>query len=385
MRQPWITGHYGGQIGQDRRHYLPPRELVHKAATGGHTAIEALAAKLEKNLAQAILSALTAQKEALDLDAIAAALEAGNIGQVLALLDLPASLAKLDTITPAIQDGVYLSGTAAAAGIARATGVQFVFGRLNPRLLTWLQTYSLGLIRQINTTTKEGIRQFLLTGMKAGDNPKVVARQVKGIIGLTDRQAKAVQNYRRQLESFHERRSAAAFGLGNKVNRVNGTQVTILDADGNNSDGIDQRRLRDYRYDSQMQRAMQTGKPLSPAQINKMVDAYERKYLAYRSRTIARTEATRANNVGVQDAWHQAIESGVASEDLVRKQWIVAKDERLCAVCGPIPKMNPKKGVKHGQSFMTPNGPTSLPPIHPNCRCSVFYRLFEPVQLQDSP
>lgn len=361
---------------------LSAREIIYKDRDTGR--IEALAGKLEATLAKAILEAFQAQKDSLSISALIAALESGDVGKVLRLLDLPAALAGFDKVPPVVQGGVYAAGTATAATILpRITSTTFVFNQLNPRLLTWLQTYNLGLIKQINDTTKEGVRQYLLAGMAEGRNPKDVARQVKGIVGLTERQAQAVKNYRKQLETFHLRRSADTWGLGRQIDRVNGTQVLRPDADGTPLDGIDQRRLRDFRYDGQLKRAMSTGKPLTAAQIDKMVGAYERKYLAYRARTIARTETIRTLNVGVQDAWQQAIDKGTVSEDLVRKRWLVARDERLCAVCGPIPKMNPPRGVKHAEAFKTPNGPTMLPPIHPNCRCSVNYRVYEPSQLQE--
>ena len=343
--------------------------------------VEALAFKLEGKLAKAVLSALIEQAASVSIDAIAEALIAGDVGKVLALLDLPAALAPLSKLTPAIQDGLYAAGGATAAGMFRPGQAQFVFNRLNPRLINWLNQYSLGLIREINTTTKEGIRQYLVSGMNAGKGPKQVATEVKGIIGLTNRQAQAVKNFRSELETMHTRRSAGAWGLGKKPARVNGTQVSILDEDGANADGVNHRRLRDFRFDGQVSAALQSGKPLTPAQIDRMVKAYERKYLAYRARTIGRTEALRTTNVGVQDAWQQAIDTGRVSETQVRRQWIVARDERLCESCGPIPRLNPKIGVKHGQPFATPDGPQFLPPLHPNCRCTVFIRQYEPQQI----
>ena len=219
--------------------------------------------------------------------------------------------------------------------------------------------------------------------MKAGENPRAVARDIKGVVGLTDRQAKAVMNFREELETFHERRTGGGYNLGAKIDRVNGFQVLRPDEDGSPMDGITERRLRDFRFDGQLRSAMESGKPLTEAQIDKMVEAYERKFLAYRARTIARTEALRTTNMGVQDAWRQAIEEQKVQEPQVRRQWIVARDERLCEVCSPIPSMNPKRGVKFGQPFATPKGPWTLPPIHPNCRCTVFVRQWEPEQLQD--
>ena len=380
-----MSGMEGNGVRQRKPKLLAPREVAYRKDLNDPASIyEALAAKFEPKLASAIFGALTEQADSIDATALAAALETGDLNRVLALLNLDPTLAAMGALTPTIQQATYAGGIAAAAGIgARFTGVSFAFDTLNPRLLTWLQTYNLGLIRQINEGTKEGVRQYLLTGMEAGQNPKAVARQIKSIVGLTDRQAQAVKNYRRQLEEFHTRRSAAGFNLGAKIDRVNGTQVLRSGPDGKPKDGINERRLRDFRHDGQLRRAMETGKPLKPEQIDKMVDAYARKYRAYRARTIARTEAIRTTNVGVQEAWHQAMSKGVVSEDLTRKKWIVARDERLCEVCGPIPKMNPKLGVKHGQPFSTPDGPINLPPVHPNCRCTVSYRLYEPSQIAD--
>lgn len=360
-----------------------PRAVIYKARGDDLTAVEALAARLEPGLARAILDALTAQGNAVPLDALVAALESGDVGKVVALLDTPEVTAAFAKITAPLQQAVYAGGALGAGAIAtQMTGVSFVFDQLNPRLLTWLQTYNLGLIREISDQTKEGIREYLLAGMTAGRNPKDVAREVKTVIGLTDRQSRAVYNFRRELETFHQRQSAGGYNLGAKVDRVNGTQVLRPDEDGVPQDGITERRLRDFRFDGQLKRSLETGKPLSQEQIDKMVAAYQRKYLAYRSRTIARTEAIRTTNFGVQDAWRQAIESGKVPEALVRKRWLVTKDERLCKVCGPIPKMNPDRGITIGAQFATPKGPVTIPPAHPNCRCSVVFRVWEPEQLK---
>jgi hypothetical protein len=371
--------HQSDAIGRYKR-LLPPNAVVIKArGDAPMNEIERLAGKLEPQLAKAILAGLQKMGADADLDLIVAALQSGDVSKVIAALAIDPKAA-FSEVSPAIQSGLYASGAATAATI-RLTGAAFAFDQLNPRLITWLQTYNLGLIRQISDSTKEAVRSVLVSGMTDGKNPKDVARQIKGIVGLTERQAKAVMNYRKELETFHLKRTAGSFGLGRKVNSVNGTQVTILDEDGLNSDGVNARRLRDFRYDGQLSRAVETGKPLSPEQIDKMVAAYQRKYLAYRSRTIARTEALRTTNMGVQDAWRQAIEDQVVQESLVRRQWVVAKDERLCEWCSPIPKMNPKRGVKLDQPFATPKGPVTLPPVHPNCRCTVFIRQWEPEQL----
>lgn len=361
--------------------YIP--SIIAKAKSDQQTEIERMAEKVAPGLGKAIAKLLAAQQDSIDLNALAAALQAGNVDAVLAMLagaDLGAATAEIQA---AVQASVWGAGAATAATInAQISGASYIFGQLNPRLVTWLQTYSLGLIRQINQSTREAIRDTLIDGMKAGDNPIRTARTIKQVIGLTSRQQKAVLNFKRHLETFHLKQTAGAWNLGAKIDRVNGRQVMKPDAEGLPKDGINARRLRDFRFDGQLKRAMETGKPLTAAQIDKMVAAYSRKYLRHRSETIARTEALRTTNFGVQDAWRQAIEQGKAAEPLVRRRWVVAADERLCPTCQPIPGMNPKRGVKFDQPFATPVGPTMLPPIHPNCRCTVFIRAFEPEQLE---
>ena len=363
---------------------IPARYIIAKASKAEQLSeIEQLAASMEPALAKALLEMLTKLQAGVDLEAVAEALKAGDVGKVISLIAAVPDPVTESAVVEAVQDTVWAAGALAATNAGQFSSVIFQFNRLNPRLIDWLQGYSLGLIRQIKSDTKEAIRDKLITGMAAGDNPIKVAREIKTVVGLTRKQAKAVENYRKELETFHLKSSAKAYGLGNKIDRVNGRQVFKPDADGSPMDGIDLRRLRDFRFDGKLKAAMATGKPIPPAQIDKMVEAYARKYRQFRSQTIARTEALRSTNFGVQDAWRQIIDAGAAPETLVRRKWIVSKDERLCEVCSPIPGMNPPKGVPFGQAFATPSGPHMLPPMHPNCRCTVFIRRYEPEQLVD--
>jgi hypothetical protein len=336
--------------------------------------IEALAASYEPTVAKAILKALQDQSDGLDLDKLAEALARGNLGAVLDMLSL-----QLGGLGDALQDVVWAGGALAASNIA-VGGTVFHFHRLNPVLIDWLQNYTLGLIREINDNTKSAIRNQLVEGMRLGKGPRAQARHIKVVVGLTDRQAKAVANFRKELEGFHNKRTAGAWKLGAKIDRVNQAQVFKPDADGLPKDGILARRLRDFRYDGQLARAMADKKPLTPAQIDKMVAAYGRKYRKYRAETIARTESMRALNIGVQEGWRQAVMEGKVVEDLIRRFWKVARDERLCQICSPIPGLN-KQGAKLGVPFATPDGPRMLPPVHPDCRCHVFIRQLEPEQL----
>lgn len=258
------------------------------------------------------------------------------------------------------------------------------FNRLVPELVDWIDGYSLELVREVNDRTREAIRAALKRGQIEGRGPADVARQVRQAVGLTEQQSRAAENYRRQLERIHERHSAAGWGLGNTPNRRNGRQTWEADAKGRSTDGIHERRLRDFRYDGQVARALETRQPLTAEQIDRMVAAYKRKALKSRSETIARTEAIRTANAGQYEAWRQAIANGAVDGDLVRKIWLLAPDERVCPRCRPIPGLNPKRGVRLDQEFKTPNGRIMLPPEHPNCRCSISVRAWEPSQLEEN-
>lgn len=361
-------------------HALPTR--ITKADDSAWSKLEALAAKLQPAIAKAMLAALEKVASLIDLDAVAKALEAGRLDQVMAMLGGNAMEAAYDPVRAELRGAVDAGAMAALAAIPSPNPLMVVrFDSLNPNVVSYVRNYTFSLIREVTREQVSAVRQTVTAGLVAGKNPRAVARDVKQTVGLTDRQAKAVLNFRRELETFHARKTAAGWNLGAKISRApGGAQTFAVDPDGNPLDGIMERRLRDFRFDRTLANAMKTGKPLKPEQIDKMVEAYQRKYLQYRSQTIARTEAIRSLNAGQHLAWEQAVEQGVVKADLIRRRWVVAKDERTCPTCRPIPRMNQGDegfGIGVNQEFRTPAGPMRLPPAHPNCRCTVFVRVIE--------
>lgn len=340
--------------------------------------LEALARKAEPALAKLILEALKAHPGLVDVDALEEAIRRGNIEGALAALNNDVLAGTYKTVSRELSAIAWAAGSAVPA----LTGTAFVFDHLNPALIDWLRTYTLGLIQEMNDQTLAGVRSALVRGMNAGQGPRETARDVRQVIGLTEYQEKAVARFRSELKGFHLRRSAKAWNLGGKIDRApGGAQVFKPDEDGSPKDEVDARRLRDFRFDATLKRAMEKKVPLTQAQIDKMVDRYAERYRKHRSEVIARTESMRATNMGAFEAWKQAILGGKVDQSLVRRQWLTAKDERLCRTCQPVPGMNPARGVKFDQPFQTPKGPVQIPPLHPNCRCSVFNRVWEPSQL----
>lgn len=72
----------------------------------------------------------------------------------------------------------------------------------------------------------------------------------------------------------------------------------------------------------------------------------------YRSYMIARTETTACANAAMLGVWEQA--------KMPYKQWLSARDERVCPVCGPLDR----EVVALHEAF---SGGMLAPPAHPNC------------------
>lgn len=357
-------------------------EAVEKAKPSD---IEALAEKLEPALAKAIRDLIKDHVASVNLADLEKAIKDGQTYRILDIIG-DVDPVKAAAVREGLQGAVWAGGALASAAPV-LNEARFAFNRLNPALISWLENYSLELIRDIGQGTRAAVRTALIDGMTKGKNPVDQARQIKQAVGLTESQAKSVQNYRKELETFHLKRSAKRWGLGNQRSTLSGVAVMPVDPKtGKPADGIEARRLRDQRYDGALKRAMENRKPIPSEQIDKMVDRYQERMIQNRARTIARSESLRATNVGVHEAWRQAIESRTVNGANVRKRWVLAKDERTCRICTGIFKAQPKRGIPLEASFANPNGiaPLKAPIAHPNCRCTTFVQLFEPEQLLDA-
>lgn len=158
--------------------------------------------------------------------------------------------------------------------------------------------------------------------------------------------------------------------------------------------------------------ARRRAKALSPADVDRMVLAYSRRWLKHRAVTIARTESIRALNAGRLASWQDAIHRGAVDGTLVFKRIVVAAQERLCPYCRGMARhynaMNNGWGIPLNQPFSArmivdrqpyirpraaermdapkqdlPGDATIMmhPGFHPNCRCTLAVRLVTPRML----
>jgi len=300
-----------------------------------------LADRLEPGLRRAFL-AMAASLTPESLAELVRLLEAGDLdGAVAYLTGSPRAIAAVTLVRSTFAGGIIRTIGAIAKDVTLGDGgrrLVIAAPVASPDLIAAVRRWEDGAFARVLVDVRAGLRETIATELQRGIGPKQVAVQLKQGVGagLTDYDSTIVRNFRRELES------------------------------GRFSDAK-RRALRDRRY------ALPKGKPLTPKQIDTMVAAYERKLVAFRAETFARTAAMQAANEASDIGWREAIAQGLVPAAEVRRYWVVAADERLCEVCAPIPGLN-NKGVNLDGLFTTPNGPMRCPPVHPNCRCTTWIR-----------
>lgn len=313
--------------------------------------LEALAAKLDTGLQRAFLDAIERLKGRVDVDAIARLIAEGRVVDAIAIVSDATVRTGMSSIAAAITDAVLISGRAAAVAISQIRAFQNMevnFRITNPRTMDFLNRYEMNLIAQMASESLANVRRVITDGVNAGRGPIDIARDVRQHIGLTRYQSQVVQNYRRNLEQLDPR------ALG--------------------------RALRDQRNDGPVRRAIEAQEPLTPEKVDKLVANYEKRWLKYRAETIARTESIRSLNIGNQEAWTQAAESGQFPESKIVRKWVFTHDNRTREWHRNIPALNPD-GVGLREPFksdlgpiMFPGDPSAAAANTINCRCTTIIR-----------
>lgn len=306
-------------------------------------------AKSRKRISSSFLQGVNQIRESETLKKVLSKIRDGDYTGAMSLVDERMIRASFTPFTNAITTSARTGG-AIGSEMFTSVGIGVHFSVVNPFVANYLNSYNMGLIRQITSETRKTIKQVMTRGVNAGDNPLKVARVVRDTIGLSTRQEEAVWNYRRALE---ERTRAA------------------LD-----------RALRDRRFDSSILTAIANEKDLPQSKIDSMVNRYRERYVKYRSETIARTEATRSVNAGKQLMFEQAVNDGEVNRNQIRRFWIYTHDDKVRDSHAAIPDLNPD-GVGMDEPFLTgagnrlmfPCDPSAPPEDSINCRCSLYMRV----------
>lgn len=172
----------------------------------------------------------------------------------------------------------------------------------------------------VTQATQAGIQEILSLGLRDQLAPVDVAKKIGDLAGLSPRDVRAVENFRKAKTAQLVPRAEA---LTPQVQRV----------------------------------------------IDQEVDDYRDRLLLNRGRTIAETEIQAAVTAGEEAFWNEAMRSGVVNEDDVFKTWRTVRDSRVCPICEPLHGQT----VKVRSLFDTIAGSKNGPPAHPRCRCFLQY------------
>jgi hypothetical protein len=190
------------------------------------------------------------------------------------------------------------------------------------------------------------IQSVLQDASLNGEAPARTARLLRQSLGLTPVQASHVLSFRRGLETL---------------------DPNVLG-----------RAIRDQRYDKTLATAIRNQTPLTNDQVDRMVGAYQRRYLALRANTIARTEGVGAANNGHAQAVTDYLASAPAMT--VVKTWSATQDTLTrpdhAALDGQqIVGMETPYTTVSGDTIRWPHDPNAPLRQKVNCRCTFLVSL----------
>jgi hypothetical protein len=191
------------------------------------------------------------------------------------------------------------------------------FDAVDPRATLWADQHAAILVREITDETRSAIQKIILDALNGDYTIDDAGELVSRVIGLTERQAKAVENsYNATIENLVK-------------------------------DGMSRR--------SAIVRASELAK------------AYRERLITKRGEMIARTEIMRAANNGRMLSWAQAMDAGLI-EPTMQKEWRTFPGY---GATGPCPICLELRGVTVPVLSEFPNG-ALMPPGHPFCRCTAI-------------
>lgn len=221
------------------------------------------------------------------------------------------------------------------------------FDATQERAVKLMRSSQLKFVQDISKSQRNTIRNAMARSFQREQSPRQAAQSFIGSIGLTPAQQDAVDNYRTLLENG----SAAA-----------------LD-----------RELRNRRFDSSVERAVDEDEPLSDSQIDRMVEAYRRNMLNLRAETIARTESLGVMSAARDEAARQVMEQADLAPEDVTRTWSATRDKRTrdshYSMDGQEVGLDDPFVTPDGEELQYPGDPNASAGERINCRCTIIYNF----------
>lgn len=186
------------------------------------------------------------------------------------------------------------------------------FATINAEAVNFARFRSAALVREIDASTRQGIREIIRAGQLGQLDVRGQARAIKQLVGLTANQTRAVLNF-----------SLAQQELG-----------------------------------------------LSGADLERRVERFYQRTLRRRATMIARTETIRSAHHGQDAIWRAAAQRGILDVNRWVREWITALDGRHDPICERLDGTT----ARLGEAFRDPlTGITYMAPPDPHtgCRCAL--------------
>lgn len=294
--------------------------------------LDAIVRELEPELRQALLDAFAGIREGVDMTALRAAVDRGDVAAVEEALN--------------VDEGSFTPYVIAATLIFMRYGQAYA-PTLDPNLrFNATGPEGRDIIAQNVSDMTENTRQMARNLVAAGVGRRDVARTIRESIGLSTAQSTYVQSMRARLES----------GDPAQLRAILAGQT-----------------LRDKRFDPTIRRAIATGEVISTAQIRKMTDAYTRKLRNNRAKNIAQAEAQQYAEAAKFQAAKQLGEP-VRKTWRHSRIWLRARQDHVMMNGVSVDGIDTAFVMPDGTPMQYAHDPAGGAKHNANCRCQTRYR-----------
>jgi hypothetical protein len=275
-----------------------------------------LADNLAPTLKRRFLAAVAKIQNAMDLEKLAAAIEANSLTAAQAAAQLSALGEKYGELAIDIKAAFLAGSTYTLSQLASRSALTSSFEIVNPHAVEYAAKITSKIVQPWLDGAKELIADEINKAVSGLQTPMDAARSIRDKIGLDPP----------------------------RVARVNAKWEALLEQ------GVPE------------------------ADIDRRIGKFMQQLLTERAETIALTETHRAAVRGQQAGWEAAIEDGVLDKDKWVKVWSITKDERLCDICEPMDGKEAEIDEPYkdddGNDILNVFGEPMLEPdMHPRCRC----------------
>ncbi len=318
--------------------------------------LDLLLSRLDVEVRKAFEAAIRNQAGRINLVALADALRRGDIAAAQEIAAIkPRDVARIGEV---LRNAFFAAADLAGRGGRGVVGL-FQFDGRRPEALAWAEQNSARLITRLTEESRDAVRETITGGLDLNRSAQSVARDIAGrrvgaarvgsIVGLTGPQAASIARARVGLSS------------GNPAAMRDYLKLA----------------LRDRKFDRLVRRAIKEGRPISRADLDRMLEAHKVKALGYRGKVIAQAETFKAAAAGRDQAYRQMLEMDGVTGVTVRWQHNLSAEPRVehIAMGGTV--------LPIGQPFVFPDGTAMLHPHDDTaparhvigCKCIAVYRV----------